>query len=230
MKYLHEILSLFLFPVRLICIFIIKPIAQFVLKDELLILKKDKDDLIEKNKIMEEESFENFLQIESYKKQLVRFNTIYNKLKDNIHEITFTKKNEMVIISYARNVENHFDIYKLYGFNGVNIVDRPDSIIYLAFSFDKDTLKIQDFMSNEKQRGYGRVLLNFIIERVKENNIIKEKANEKTIKLIYGDLSSTDEFEFEWLLPFYKSLGFEIFLFEDKSEQMLGKIKLDLTR
>lgn len=130
MKYLHEILSLFLFPVRLICIFIIKPIAQFVLKEELLILKKDKNDLIEKNKIMEKESSENFMQIKSFKKQLVRFNTIYNEIRENIYEIAYKKNNELVLISYARNVENHFKTYNLYGFNGINSVYRPDSKIF----------------------------------------------------------------------------------------------------
>lgn len=163
------------------------------------ILKKKIEIILKQNKLMEDNR-----------------NRILNLLKRTTaytREI-FVGNNEILIIYYCS--ENIFDIIYLLGEKGSHPTN--DSRINLSLSLSKKILKIDDFISNSANKGYGRFLMKYLIEKAKENKIEE----------IYGDLVPEDSPKFNWLIPFYESLGFTCTLFNDLKENMHGEIRLKL--
>lgn len=162
------------------------------LKDKFdILLKQNKDMEDNRNRIL----------------NLLKRTTVYTR------EI-FISNNEILIIYYCS--ENIFDIIYLLGENGNDPTN--DSRINLSLNLSKKILKIDDFISNSANKGYGRFLMKYLIEKAKENKIEE----------IYGDLAPEDSPKFNWLIPFYESLGFTCTLFNDLKENMHGEIRLKL--
>lgn len=125
--------------------------------------------------------------------------------------VFLSDKNELIVI--CSNEENFFNgwIY-LFGENGKH--HHNDSRISLELTGKK--LKINDFISNTRNKGYGRILLSYVIE----------KAFNYEIENIYGDLSDVDKNSFNWLIPFYKSIGFQVSIYNNPKTIMHGKIEM----
>lgn len=124
----------------------------------------------------------------------------------------FNNNNEILIVYYNSN--DIFDSIYLLGENG----NHPTNDSRINLRLHGNNLKIDDFISNTKNKGYGRFLLKFLIG----------KAENYNLEEIYGDLSPTERSDFIWLIPFYESLGFTCTLFNDPTKKMDGEIRLKL--
>ena len=62
-------------------------------------------------------------------------------------------------------------------------------------------IMIDDIRADTSQKGYARAMLEFLINKAKQD---------KNIYRIYGMISYSDEKSFDWLIPFYESVGFNI--------------------
>ena len=85
----------------------------------------------------------------------------------------------------------------------------------IGVSWYGDSLKIKDVNARTERRGYARILLTYIIQI----------ARQKGIKRIYGELSCVDKHQFDWLIPFYESLGFKTTLYKEPKGCIVGKIE-----
>jgi len=141
--------------------------------------------------------------------------SILKHYEDCIFEISYTKKGEIVLIFFSK--QDKGAIKKTYYLCGLNGEHNIDSKILLN-RYEK--LKIVDIGSYTQRRGYARALLEFTIQKAKKNQI----------EIIHGDLSSVDSYEFDWLIPFYESLGFECELYVNNKSVMDGKIEMALKR
>jgi len=210
-----KVKDIILFPFHLL-LFILKEISSSILKNEideerernaeilsaihkkLDTLTKEKENLFDENTLL-----------------TTRFNRFKEIIEDNINdvfELTTTKNNELVIISYSK--QNIFDTIRLFGENGKN--KYGDCKIELTKRGEE--IHIQDFQSKIEGKGYGRVLMDFIIK----------KASEKKFRSITGKLSTVDSKNFNWLIPFYESFGFECTLYKPDGKIIVGKIELNL--
>ena len=125
--------------------------------------------------------------------------------------VFLSDKNELIVV--CSNEENFFnDWVYLFAENGKH--HHNDSRIALKLTGKK--LKIKDFISNTENKGYGRILLGYVIE----------KAFNYDIETIYGDLSDVDKNNFDWLIPFYKSIGFQVTIYDNPKTIMQGKIEM----
>ena len=124
----------------------------------------------------------------------------------------FNNNNEILIVYYNSN--DIFDSIYLLGESG----SHPTNDSRINLSLYGKNLKIDDLISNTKNKGYGRFLMKFLIEKAKDYNLEE----------IYGDLSPTDSSDFIWLIPFYESLGFTCTLFNNPTKKMDGEIRLKL--
>src|SRR5690606_29590137 len=100
-------------------------------------------------------------------------------------EIFVSTSNEIILILSDSNIRPK-TVY-LIGENGESQI--CDSQIFLTFR--DSMLKIDDFISNSKNKGYGRFLLEYVIQKAKETNIDE----------IVGELSPVDHSKFDWLIP-----------------------------
>lgn len=209
---LQAIKDILLLPFNLLII-ILKYFAYSINRDDFEKQKKKLESSYESNRILKDK-IENALKqnklIEDNRNRILNFlkrTTVYTR------EI-FISNNEILIIYYCS--ENIFDIIYLLGENGIDPTN--DSRINLSLNLSKKILKIDDFISNSANKGYGRFLMKYLIEKAKENKIEE----------IYGDLAPEDSPKFNWLIPFYESLGFTCTLFNDPKENMHGEIRLKL--
>ena len=128
------------------------------------------------------------------------------------YSISKTKENEMVIIGTP--LEEPYDTpFYLYGYSSSNL--DKDCILNLTKQKSiKQPIKINnkeeniffdimidDIRADTSQKGYARAMLEFLINKAKQD---------KNIYRIYGMISYSDEKSFDWLIPFYESVGFNI--------------------
>ncbi len=190
----------------------LKRMSQFILKKE---IKEEKDffSVLDKKIDVLEKEKENILTINNT--LIERFNRFKEIIKDDrnkIYELAITSNNELVVISYSK--KEIFDTIKLFGESGNN----KDWDSFMSFYKMGKTIKICDFQSKIRGKGYGRVLMDFIIKKSREENIT----------YITGDLSDVDSESFNWLIPFYESFGFQCTLYEPNKNVIVGKIELKL--
>lgn len=212
LSYFRTIIELLFLPMRVIYFLCIKPIFRYLVQEEIKYEKDRYDDLLKKYREKSKEYNDNSKIIERLSKKLIRLESIFEYYKDWKFEISYTNKAEIVFL-FSYN-QNKLDSFYLCGINGSH--HSNDCRIYLINYLDD--MKIVDIISNTTNRGYARTLLEFTIK----------KAKELGVKKIYGDLSSVDSDSFDWLIPFYESLGFECTLFNDKGARMDGKIEMTL--
>lgn len=208
-----NVINIILLPLRLINEFLLKRVARFILKEELNDEKNKLHESYKKRTELREEIAELSKQNELLNNRLLRVKYIIENNKGKRCELLLTKKGEIVSVIYRK--KEMFDTIYLLGENSDN------SFCDCKIDFKKfgDDLKIVDFVSKERNRGYGRVLIEFALA----------EAREAGVKKIYGDLSREDSDRFEWLIPFYESLGFQCQLFNDKTKRMDGLISMELT-
>ncbi|MDW9381943.1 GNAT family N-acetyltransferase [Chryseobacterium sp. JV558] len=189
----------------------IKAIARMILKSEfeskqkfLEISQNKRSELYKNNEILIEEN-------KLLSKRLERMKYILERNENSTTEATLTKHGEIVFMTYSQ--KNLFDSIYLSGENGDD--KFWDSVMH--FRDYGNEIKIVDFLTrnDSENRGYGRVLMNFVIA----------EARKKGIKCITGDLSSVDADNFDWLIPFYESFGFDCKLFND-DKIIRGNIRL----
>lgn len=210
-----KIREIILFPFQLLFFMIneiLKIISRFILKKDIKEEQKRNAEicsvLTEKLNHLKKEN--DFLVNKNIK--FNRLKEIINDNKNDIFELTTTKNNELVIISYSKL--NTFNEIKLYGENGNN--KYGDSI--MRFTKRGNTIHIQDFESFIKEKGYGRVLMTFTIN----------KAFEENFSNITGNLADIDSESINWLISFYESFGFECIRYEESNNSIIGKIELTL--
>ncbi|WP_282016035.1 GNAT family N-acetyltransferase [Marinifilum flexuosum] len=203
---------IFFLPLELIYTFCIKPIFLFIVRSDINSMNDKYEDLLKSYRIKNKENENSLKKIESQNKRINRLESILEFYKDYKFEIEFTKEGETVLIFSSK--KGKIDSFYLCGLDGCH--GRNDCRIYLINGLH--SLKIVDVISNTRNRGYARTLLEFVIQKAKDNQI----------KKICGDLSSVDSDEFGWLIPFYESLGFECELFKDTSTVMDGKMEMTL--
>lgn len=211
MKSIVELLRfVLLFPFVLIIIGI-KEIARMILKNEFELKQKSleisqnkRSELYKENEILIQEN-------KLLSKRLERLKYILERNENSMTEATLTKHGEIVFMTYSQ--KNIFDSIYLSGENGN--CNFWDSVMH--FRDYGNEIKIVDFITknDSENRGYGRVLMNFVIA----------EARKKGIKCITGDLSSVDADNFDWLIPFYESFGFDCKLFND-DKIIRGNIRL----
>ncbi len=210
---LQIIKDIFLLPVHLF-LFVIKRIAYRINKEEFELKKKMLDSSYKTNRQIRAQLDAVTQQNENYKKNK---NKIIDLLeRDNFYTREIFSRNDEILIVYYNSNDIFDSIYLLgeYGEYG----DHPTNDSRINLSLHGNNLKIDDFISNTKNKGYGRFLLKFLIEKAKNNNLEE----------IYGDLSPEDSSNFIWLIPFYESLGFTCTLFNDPAQKMNGEIRLKL--
>lgn len=199
-----------LFPFVFIIIGV-KKIARMILKSEfeskqkfLEISQNKRSELYKNNEILIEEN-------KLLSKRLERMKYILERNENSTTEAALTKHGEIVFMTYSQ--KNLFDSIYLSGENGDD--KFWDSVMH--FRDYGNEIKIVDFLTrnDSENRGYGRVLMNFVIA----------EARKKGIKCITGDLSSVDADNFDWLIPFYESFGFDCKLFND-DKIIRGNIRL----
>ncbi len=206
------IMSLITLPFLLIYSFIIKPIAFRILKKDfeekeqkIKQLYKEKRNLVQENDNLKKE-------IEKEQHKIKRIKSIIKHYNNFENQVLLSDNNELIFIFYVKKDSLNDWIY-LCGENGTHYTN--DSRIALTCYGNR--LKINDFISNSNKRGYGRFLLKHIIKTAKDSGV----------KEVFGDLSPTDKHEFDWLIPFYESLGFKCELFENNLRGgMEGKISM----
>jgi|GEM_PF-1404129 hypothetical protein len=202
------ILDIISIPLRICYHNILRPTAFKIVKDD-----------IDREK---EKSIAMYNEIQSLKNENKALNSKINRIKGFVErykeynkEVFLSDNNELIFIFENRKIP--FDFCFLCAENGSH--ETNDSIIYLNV-YGND-LKICDFISNTKKKGYAKILLNYL----------KKKAFDNGIEGFYGDLSPIDEDNFEWLIPFYESMGFQYEQVNlDNFEIMKGRIYMDIKK
>lgn len=210
MGILKTIKDIFLFMPRLTYFICIRPLVICLAKNDIEEEKKRYKKLIidyqKNNKQLKEVT-------EKHKKsteKTERIESIFEYWKKYSFEVMHTKHNELTFIFSGKN--KLIGEKYLMGSNGQH--GTNDSKINVGWYIDGGII-IYDIISNTTKRGYARTLLEYTIK----------KAKEKGCSKIYGKLSSVDSDSFDWLIPFYESLGFKCTLFKDKKN---GEAILDL--
>ncbi len=208
MKVLHYLLI----PYYILELFILKPLARFILRKELEFDKKHSDMIYEAKRNLHNVCERQKDEIKEFNRRFDRIKYIIKQNKDKTCELSLTERDEIIMIAFDKN--DIFDYIKVYGENG----DHPHYDCQISLQTFGHNLKIHDFTSRRAGYGYGKTLLEFTINEAKRNNIQK----------VYGDLSYEDRAGFDRLIPFYKSFGFECELFENTNRMKVGGISMDL--
>ena len=198
--------------------FILEKISRFILKNE---IKEEKEKNIELRKdldVLKKEKENIFTENNTLTASFNRFKEIIKANKNNTLELTTTKNNKLVIISYSK--KKVFDRIELFSESENN----GDWDSFISFSDRGKEIHIEDFQSKTKGKGFGGVLMDFTIKKALEENITS----------VTGDLSNQDSKNFDWLIPFYQSFGFECVLYKDVGKmiisEIVGEIKLNLNK
>lgn len=206
-----SVLNLLTLPFKIIFYFIIHPLARFILKEDL-----------EKEELLKRDLFFKIKNLRNDKEILTKLNDEFtikqNRLKKSIiknkdfriSELMVTDEGEFIIINYSR--KQLFDTIFL-------ISERGNHSVYdckMEMITDGQTIKITNFESTKRGFGYGKILMDFVID----------KAIQKGIKTICGELSDVDEDGFERLIPFYESFNFKCKWYDEPRGRMLGKIEM----
>jgi GNAT superfamily N-acetyltransferase len=209
--------SLLLVPFRLLFLILqkmLKKMSRFILKNEI----KEKQDffsvLHKKNDVLKKEKENIFTENNALRARFNRFREIIKDNRNKTYELAITKNNELVVISYSK--KEIFDTIELFGESGNN-KDWDSEIEFLKRG---EKIHITSFMSKIKGKGYGRVLMDFVLK-----NAVEQKYTSIT-----GELSSSYSDNFNLLIPFYKSFGFECTLCESDEKIIVGKIELNLKK
>lgn len=212
-----KIKDILLFPFRLLFL-LLKTISRFILKNEINDERQKNAKIFsalhEKLNVFKKENEKISTENIKFEARFSRFKEIVENSINDTFELAITRKNEFVIISYTNC--NIFDSIKLFGENGKN--KFWDSKI--EFIKRGEEIHIADFQSKIEGKGYGRVLMDFTIK----------KALEKKFTSITGKLSSVDSKNFNFLIPFYKSFGFDCTLYKVDEKMIVGKIELNLKK
>lgn len=207
-------LNILTLPFWLIYSLIMKPIA-FRMFNKYFQQKENKiQDLYKEIRKLQQKNDDFKKEFEQEKRKIERIKNFIKYWENSKKEVFVSRQNELIFIFSEKDKIFSNWVY-LCGENGKH--HSNDSRIALISYGDK--LKITDFISNTKRQGYGRILLEYVINFAQQNGI----------KKIIGDLSTVDEYEFEWLIPFYKSVGFEKKPPNENSKEiMAGEIFMDL--
>jgi GNAT superfamily N-acetyltransferase len=209
--------TLLLFPFRLLFFILqemLQRISRFILKNE---IKKEQENfsvLCKKNDVLKNEKENIFTENNLLTAKLDRFREIIKNDINKTYELAITTNNELVVISYSK--KEIFDNIKLFGECGNN----KDWDSKMEFTKRGEEIHIEDFQSKIEGKGYGRLLMDFTIK----------KALEKKLISITGKLSSVDSENFNWLIPFYESFGFDCTQYKDDGKVIVGKIELNLKK
>lgn len=175
---LQTIKNIVLLPINLM-LFILKYFAYKINKKDFEREKKKLELSYESNRILRAE-----LDV------IIKQNKILGKNRGRIlsfldRNVFYTKEmfnnnNEILIVYYNSN--DIFHSISLLGESG----NHPTNDSRINLSLHENNLKIDEFISNTKDKGYGRFLLKFLIEKAKNYNLEE----------IYGDLSPEDSSKF----------------------------------
>lgn len=196
----------------------LKKMSRFILKNE---IKQKQDSLSVLNKkfdLLKKEKENIFTENNALITRFNRFREIIKNDRNKTYELAITKKNELVVISYSK--KEIFDTIELFGESGNN----KDCDSEIEFTKRGKEIHITGFMSKIKGKGYGRVLMDFVIK-----NGLEQKYTSIT-----GELSSSYSNNFNLLIPFYQSFGFNCILYKDVEKtsigEIVGKIELNLKK
>jgi hypothetical protein len=211
--------SLLLVPFRLL-FFILqemsKRMSRFILKKEIKEEQAILSVLQKKNDVLKKEKENIFTENNTLISRFNRFREIIKDDRNKTYELAITKNNELVVISYSK--KEIFDTIKLFSESGNN----KDWDSFICFTNRRQEIHIEDFQSKIREKGYGRVLMDFTIKKALEENMTS----------ITGDLSNQDCKNFNWLIPFYKSYKFNCILYKDIGKmidgEIVGEIELNL--
>ncbi len=210
--YGRTIIELIVLPMRVIYFFCIKPIFIYLVRKEIKYERDRYKNLLETYKEKCKEYDDNCGKTERLTKKINRLESVFEYHKNLNIEVSYTKKQELVFIFFSNLQE--FNVFYLCGING----SHQSNDCRISLSNGLGYLKINDIISNTTNRGYARTLLEFTIKMAKEFGV----------KRILGDLSSVDSEKFDWLIPFYESIGFKTRLFDDRTSKMDGEIEMTL--
>ncbi len=155
----------------------------------------------------------------SYENTLVEISSSYER-----NYLELTKNNEPVIISYRESnledieirlmkiCDNHSATRQCHISTHYREKTKILPLLKKAGVADSDLhpmICICDIISEreEKQKGYARTLLSFLIKLANEQHEYKS---------LVGWLSYEDRTRHHWLKKFYESLGFEVYLFDNE--------------
>lgn len=162
-------------------------------------------DLCEKYKVLK-------LEHEEFVKKVGRIRSFAKRNKGNDIVTSLTVNDEIVVLAIdEREIISSIELcgenvyYKNYGAE-------------INFEFYENKVKVVDFRSFNRGRGYGRVLMHSAIQYFR-----RSKCTE-----IFGNLSKEDAANFNWLIPFYQSFDFTCEFFEKEDTMILGKISMTL--
>ena len=216
LKLMSTILSFLLLPVSLLIYgiktYILEPIARLVLHKEIKEENAKRESSYKEARRLNEKLEKTMEENKGLRKRLGRIVEIVKNNPQKKLEIALSEKEEIVI--FAHRPDKIFDTIHLFGEKG----DHPFHDCKIDFHTRGNDLKIADFGSYKPGHGYGRALLNYTIK----------KAREKNYHRIEGDLSPVDAGNFNWLIPFYTSMGFTCRLFKEHPTGMDGIISMTL--
>lgn len=155
----------------------------------------EKERLIKERNILYAECGKLKNQIEVYETTIKNIESII--LRNQYNFLRTTSKNEKVIIGCYSLMISELCMIELY-----NPLISPALVCHVNIACDSENIHIEDLITKIPYRraGYARVLMEFVIQYAKDNHCNR----------ITGELSRVDKDEFDWLIPFYKSIGFEI--------------------
>ncbi|EHO13840.1 GNAT family N-acetyltransferase [Myroides odoratimimus] len=191
--------------------FFLKKLARYILRYELNNSNKTREILSNRNQTLSNQNRDFTDDLKRSQKNKKRLLKIINEKKDKSCDLAITSKDEIV---YIFTSGTYFISLQLYGTDS-NHAWSDSEILYSIHGFKEDIVKIDSLDSNTKRKGYARTLMIYFIEKMKEQKVTE----------IYGDLSPVDKNSFDWLIPFYESLGFTCTL---PTDNKFGKLRMYL--
>ncbi len=201
-------------PFSFIYHFVLKSLAKYILRAELTQLYDSKNKvylMLREANNSNKEHLKRFKLLEKRQQRLV--SQIENGEGRN-WDLTLTDSKEIALIYSMESLGTYLILIG----SESDYFRKDCSICYSFMSVEPSIVKVTDFTSNTKRKGYGKALMLYFIQKMRKEGVVE----------VWGDLAHTDEDSFYWLIPFYESLGFTCTLFDDQTSGMRGKITMFL--
>ena len=204
--------SIVLLPLYLVKAHLIVPIGKWALKNKLNQNNEKLQGTYSENRDLHEKYKVLKLEHDEFVKKIERIRSFAKRNKGNDIEISLTANDEIVVLAIdEREIISSIELC------GENVYYKNYDA-EINFIFYENKVKIVDFRSFTRGRGYGRVLMHSAIQYFRRSECTE----------IFGDLSKEDEANFNWLIPFYQSFGFSCEFFEKEDSMILGRISMTL--
>lgn len=208
-----NIITLLFSPFLFLYFFIIQPSLKYILRADYKRFEKQNKELRESIYSYRRENKSLASKVEQLEKEKKLLSLLTDKYNNTTLAVSKTRYNEVVFISeYVSSYLTTLTIHSL-----DNEFVKNDCVIHYSIR-GNNRIHIIDFQASSLRRGYGRVLLNYFLLKVKNEN------NKNSPIEVRGDLSPVDKDSFSWLIPFYESVGFTCVLFDNPNGRMLGKV------